>query len=211
MRLTPTSLLPACLSFNSSTVIAETVSYCSVRPKHQLAYFYFSFIDPQRQRAENCLRTILRQFLLQRPTVPDGVRDVYLKYKYGHPPLAAWKTALGSVIQEMTPTFIIIDALDECPSHGGERAKLLELLQSLAASQSANLHILVTSRRESDIEEKLTGSVTLPPLSIQGEDTDIDIGTHVKAQLASDSTMSKWPGPIKLEIEETLTTKAKGM
>ena len=125
--------------------------------------------------------------------------------------MEAWKTALGSMIQETTPTFIIIDALDECPTHGGERAKLLELLQSLAASQSANLHILVTSRKESDIEEKLTRSVTLPPLSIQGEDTDIDIRTHVKAQLASYTTMSKWPEPIKLEVEEVLTTKAKGM
>lgn len=125
--------------------------------------------------------------------------------------MATWKTPLASMIQGTSPTFIIIDALDECPSHGGERAKLLELLQSLAASQSAKLHILVTSRRESDIEEKLTGSVTMPPLSIQGEDTDIDIRTHVKAQLASNSTMSKWPEPIKLEVEEVLDTKAKGM
>lgn len=137
--------------------------------------------------------------------------DVYLKYRYGHPPAAAWKTALGSTIRETSPTFIIIDALDECPTHGGERAKLLELLRSLVASQSVNLHILVTSRKESDIEEKLTGSVILSPISIQGEDTDIDIRTHVKAQLASDSTMSKWPEQTKLEVEEVLTTKAKGM
>ena len=161
--------------------------------------------------AESCLRTILRQLLLQRSTLPDGVRDVYLKYTYGHPPMAAWKTALGSMIQKISPTFIVIDALDECPTHRGERAKLLELLRYLAASQSANLHVLVTSRKESDIEEKLTSSVTLPPLSIHGEDTDIDIRTHVKAQLASDSTMSKWPEPTRLEVEEVLSTKAKGM
>ena len=134
-----------------------------------------------------------------------------MKYKFSHPPVAAWKTALVSVIQETTPTFIIIDALDECPTRGGERAKLLELLQSLASLQIANLRILVTSRKESDIEEKLGGIVTLPPLSIQGEDTDIDIRTHVKAQLASDSTMGNWPEPIKFDVEETLTTKAKGM
>ena len=115
------------------------------------------------------------------------------------------------MIQETTPTFIIIDALDECPTHGGERAKLLELLQSLAASQIANLHILVTSRKERDIEENLGGSITIPPLSIQGEDTDIDIRTYVKSQLASDSTMCNWPEPIKIEVEKTLTTKAKGM
>lgn len=203
--------LSAFLSLNSSTIMAETVSYCSVRPRHQLAYFYFSFNDPQRQKAENCLRTILRQLLLQKPAVPDGVRDVYLKHKYGHAPLAAWKTALGSMIQETMQTLIIIDALDECPTLGGEQAKLLEVLQSLAASKSANLHILVTSRKESDIEEKLIGSVTLPPLSIQGEDTDSDIRTHVKAQLVSDSTMSNWPEPIKLEVEQVLTSKANGM
>ena len=115
------------------------------------------------------------------------------------------------MIQGKGPTFIIIDALDECPTDGNERAKLLELLQFLAAFQNANLHLLVTSRKESDIEEKLTGSVTLPPLSIQGEDTDFDICTHVKAQLASDSSMSKWPDSTKREVEEVLNTKAKGM
>ena len=115
------------------------------------------------------------------------------------------------MFRETRSTFIIIDALDECPTRGGERAKLLDLLRSLVASQSANLHVLVTSRKESDIEEKLTGSGTLPPLSIQGEDTDIDIRTHVRAQLACDSTMSKWPEQTKLEVEEVLTTKAKGM
>ena len=115
------------------------------------------------------------------------------------------------MIPETFPTFIIIDALDECPTHGGERAKFLELLRSLAASNPANLHILATSRKESDIEEKLTDSVTLPPLGIQEEDTDNDIRTHVKAQLMSDSTMSKWPESTKLEVEEVLTTKSKGM
>ena len=71
----------------------------------------------------------------------------------------------------------------------------------------------MTSRRESDIEENLADSITSSPLSIHGEDADIDIGTYVKAQLAIDSTLSKWPGPelIKLEVEEVLTTKAKGM
>ena len=187
------------------------MSYCSVRPQHQLAYFYFSFIDSERQRAENCLRAILRQLLLQRSTLPDGVRDIFLKYKYGRPPLAAWKSALESMIKQRSSTFIIIDALDECPTHGGERATLLELLRSLAASHHANLHVLVTSRKESDIEVKLMGSVTLPPLSFQEEDTEIDIRTHVKAQLASDTSMSKWPEPTKLEVEEVLTTKAKGM
>lgn len=114
------------------------------------------------------------------------------------------------MIKETSSTFIIIDALDECPTHGGERATLLEFLRSLASSQHANLHVLVTSRKESDIEVKLMDSVTLPPLSFQ-EDTDIDIRTHVRAQLASDISMSKWPEPTKLEVEEVLTTKAKGM
>ena len=118
--------------------------------------------------------------------------------------------ALESILRERSPTFIIIDALDECPAFGGERAKLLQLLQSFTASQYPNLHVLVTSREESDIEAKLTDSVTIP-LSVQGEDTDIDIRTHVKAELSTDHSMSKWPDSTKLEVEEALTTKAKGM
>ena len=115
------------------------------------------------------------------------------------------------MFQGAKSTHIIIDALDECPTHGGERTQLLDLLRFLAASQAPSVHILVTSRREQNIEENLATLVTLPPLGIQEENTDADVAVHVDAQLEKDNTMSKWPEPIKLETKEALTTKANGM
>ncbi|KAI9657547.1 MAG: hypothetical protein M1831_004163 [Alyxoria varia] len=195
----------------SSTIIAETVSYCSLRPEHRLAYFYFTFADPAKQLAENCLRALLRQLLLQSSTVPDGVRDVYQQYEHSCPPMTALKLALLSVLKDISPVYIIIDAMDECPAHSGERGKLLDLLQEMMASAAPNLHILLTSRKVQDIEQKIARLGSGHVLGILEEDMGGDIRSHVQTQLASDSTLSRWPQSTRQEIEDVLTSKANGM
>jgi hypothetical protein len=53
------------------------------------------------------------------------------------------------------PTYIILDALDECPKSAGTpspRESVLELVEWLAKSGKPNLHVCVTSRLEADIE-----------------------------------------------------------
>jgi ankyrin repeat domain-containing protein 50 len=137
--------------------------------------------------------------------------DVFKRYEHTHPPLAALKVAFESMLQQTRPTYIIIDAIDECPSHTGEWAKLLDLLQCLGEPRASSLQVLVTSRKERDIEDKLAGLTTDAPIGIQEKDTDVDIRTHVKAQLMHDSTMSRWPEAGRLEVENALPTKANGV
>lgn len=180
-------------------------------PACYLAYFYFRFSDIQRQSVESLLRTIIRQLLLQRTTVPDGVRDIYKTSKHSNPPIDTWIDALRVLLSLEGHTFIIIDALDECPSHGEERRLLLRSLQKFTQSQNQKLHLLVTSRKEPAIEAALLDIVTIPPLGIQNSDVDDDIRVHVQAQLESHPIMNAWPMPVQKEVEGALTEKAGGM
>ena len=54
-------------------------------------------------------------------------------------------------------TFVILDALDECAA-GRDRNELLDTIKEMIESSSAYLNILITSRKEKDIEDKLTTS-----------------------------------------------------
>lgn len=187
------------------------VAHCSLRAAHYLAYFYFSFSDIQRQCAESFLRTVVRQLLLQRSGVPDAVRDIYKRYQHTNPPIDVWKDALQSLINLGGQIYIIVDALDECPNYGKERISLLHILEALKSPQVPQLHLLATSRKETDIEAALLRFVTTPPLSIQNAEVDDDIRIHVKAQLENDPTMSKWPISVQEEVEQELIAKAGGM
>ena len=136
---------------------------------------------------------------------------MYKRYKYGEPPISAWKTAIRSLLENSGPSYIIIDALDECPNSGGERAKLTSALKDLKEFGIASLHILVTSRKEADVEKALSPIVTMPPLSIQNTEVDGDIRTYVVNQLGTDPKLSKWPNSIKEEMKRELVERACGM
>ena len=199
------------LTLGSSSIIQETMLYCTMRDAHHLAYFYFSFSDKETQRTDTFLRSILRQLLLQRGTVPDEMINVYKMYKHTHPPTEIWTEGIKSVIRTSGQTFVIIDALDECPSNSGERARLLEAIKSIHGYNLSSLHVLVTSRRESDIDRILRPILETPPLSIQNAEVDSDIRVYIAAEMAKDENMSKWSSMLQEEVREELGSKAKGM
>ena len=74
-------------------------------------------------------------------------------------------------LEERGPTYIILDALDECPvtsSIPSPREEVLELVEDLVRLHLPNLHICVTSRPEPDIQIVLN-CLTERPVSLQDE------------------------------------------
>lgn len=120
---------------------------------------------------------------------------------------------LQSVLELSGQTFFVIDALDECPigDENDSRTKILALLTELSEWALPNLHILVTSRKEPDIDKALTPLLNLSSISIQTNQVQPDIHRYIKSQIASDPALNKWPSLINEEIENTLIENAHGM
>jgi hypothetical protein len=119
-------------------------------------------------------------------------------------------TTLQQMIEEFDETFVILDALDEC----NHRNELLEDIEKIKGWKKEKLHILVTSRKEPDIEEHLTPLVCDKGIiCIQSALVDNDIRLYVRARLQNDSRLKRWHKmpEIQLEIERTLMEKANGM
>lgn len=106
--------------------------------------------------------------------------------------------------------FIIVDALDECPSREG----LLRSVKQIMETKRDNLHMLVTSRPERDIESSFDHWLDQDQrLNIQSDVVDADIRTHIAGCLERDSGLIKWANnsTARTLIEDTLMEKAAGM
>ena len=135
-----------------------------------------------------------------------------MKHQHGHPPEDELLTAIKSLLDESKQTFIIIDALDECPKNEDEREHLCNILKEIHNWATPNLHVLVTSRKEVDLDTALSPIVTLGPISITDNNVSkSDIRKYVKTRLATDDELVGYPAELKDKVESTLVERAQGM
>lgn len=198
---------------SSSTVIDHLQAHCMDDGKSALAYYYFDFNEPTKQKAANFLSSIIAQLCFQSSVLPDGVRRLYQRCNNGNqrPTSEDLLTALMGSLEGFEDAFVVADALDECPKDNNEREELLKILKIMHGWQNSGLHLLTTSRRETDIESALAPLLFLPAISIGSAQVDADIKVYVKSELEALSKQKRWPRDLVIEIEETLVRGATGM
>ena len=115
-----------------------------------------------------------------------------------------------------SPTYIIIDALDESPNTSGiptARAQVLGLVKELSGARLPSLRICITSRPEIDIKTCL-GPLASHSVSLHDEiGQRNDIADYIKSVVYSDvdTMMKKWRAEEKDLVIETLSERADGM
>ena len=112
------------------------------------------------------------------------------------------------------PTYIIMDAIDECPvttAFPTPREEVLGLVDELVGLRLPNVHICVTSRPEPDIQIILKG-LTVHPVSLHDESGQRqDIANYVTAFVHLDRKMRRWRAEDKELVIKTLSEKSDGM
>ena len=173
-----------------------------------VTYFYFDFNDTEKQDCGKALRSITTQILAQYPQIPDSLLQLYKdsSVRGEQPRNAALVTSVRRIFEQLGESYIILDALDESK----DREELLEWLQQVSNWGLPNLHILVTSRKENDIDETLSSLLTCQ-ICMQSTLIDADIVSFVRDKLVQDPKLKKWPDKVRAEIEKTLIEGACGM
>lgn len=196
----------------SSTVLQNLIQHCRTHPGRAHAYFYFDFNDMNKQNPELMLRSLISQLSQQCTRAPTSLDRLFSSCNGGQrQPLShALEEVLQQMIQELPHVYILLDALDECD----ERTKLMDMLESIATWQLQNLHVLLTSRRERDIESSLEVFVDgQNSICLDSKLVDEDIQRYVRQRLSDDRSLKKWqkdPAVVQ-EIENTLMKGAHGM
>ena len=201
----------------SSSIIKEVTRWCDAGLA-SLAYFYFDFKDTAKQDARAALTSLLVQLSYQSDPFSDILSQLLSDHRSGA--IQPSDDTLMKCLRDMLalprngPTFIILDALDECPKSIGTpspRESVLDLVTWLIKLGYPNLHVCVTSRPEADIKVNLQHltphSVSLHDESGQQE----DIRTYIISFMKTDTNTRKWKQEEKHLVINRLTEGANGM
>ncbi|KAI4671112.1 uncharacterized protein J4E88_009510 [Alternaria novae-zelandiae] len=205
--------IPGCgKTILSSTVVEHLQHHCGDDKRKVTVYFYFDFNDAQKQIPELMLRSLLRQLLQHTITIPECVDALFASCGDGQqqPPLHKLLTVAPQVMGQFTHVYIVLDALDECTQRPG----LMDLLIAIDGLRLDGVHLLMTSRKERDIETSLeTFVVEDNMISLQRDVVDEDILRFVQQKLDDDRRLEKWnKNPeVRQEIETALMRGAQGM
>lgn len=207
------------MSSVSSTIIEDIEAICETG-QASMGYFYFDFRDAKKQ----CWRDLVPSLLIQLSSRSSPRCDILSRLYSMHDSGARQPSddLLISCLQEMLalpdegPTYLIIDAVDECPNISGipsPRERVLQFVGGLVNLSLPKLHICVTSRPEIDVRnilEPLTSCrVSLHDQSGQKK----DIENYVRSVVYSESEliMRRWKKEDKDLVIKTLTERADGM
>jgi hypothetical protein len=202
---------------NSSTIIEDIMSLRDAG-RASVAYFYFDFRDTKKQSCQEMLHSLLIQLSAQSNHSFDTLS--WLHSKHDHGTRLPSDDAMMECLKEMlstagqNSTYIIIDALDECPNTSGitsPREHVFNLLKKLVELHLPSLYVCVTSRPEIDIRLVLE-SLTQNCLSLHSENGQMeDIISYIKFVVDSDDAMRRWKEEDKILVIETLSENAGGM
>ena len=187
-----------------------------------MAYFYFDFKDLRKQTCHDLLLSLVSQLSTRSSPSCDILHRVYEAHENGtrQPSDDALteclKRMLGLRLPGTGPTFIILDALDECPDSSAfpsPRDEVLQLVKDLVDLRLQELHVCVTSRPEVDIRAVLEplafGSVSLHDES--GQNADIADYVRTVVNSSPSAAMRRWRAEDRNLVIDTLTERADGM
>ena len=154
-----------------------------------------NYRDRAAQSAEIFMANLVKQIVQLKRTVSTELAARYKERERGRPTFAELATLFSQEISHFSKVFVVIDALDETSEREDIRRLVLSELQNLP------VNLLVTSRYEKSIEQRLGKAERL---EIQA--TAADVKTYVKARIPSEHLLARH---IQADptLEETIVNK----
>ncbi|KAI0966612.1 hypothetical protein F4678DRAFT_466445 [Xylaria arbuscula] len=178
-----------------STIIDNLEDTFDADDTKVLMYWYFRFYLDETKKTDFFLRSLLRQLGSKYKGFPEEVLESLRFHRdSGTPPknknLFRW---LQTCIQKANKdVFIVLDGLDEFPedSEGEKRSDLLRYITDLASATHPNLHILLVSKVENDIQDCLKTKLgdILVQVDVNGE-LNQDLNNFIKIKMDNMKTL----------------------
>jgi hypothetical protein len=201
----------------SSTIIEEIETMCK-SGLAALAMYYHDFRDDTKKDLRGLLSSVLFQLCGQ----SDPYHNILLAFYTAHhdglqnpsDDELVWCLKDLLSLPRQAPVYLIVDALDECPTTSAllsPRDKVLILLEDLVNLKVPNLRICVSSRPEVDIKSILH-PLTFRSISLHDEiGQKKDIENYIKSVVNTNRKMRKWKSEHKQLVVDALTERADGM
>jgi hypothetical protein len=182
-----------------------------------VVYYYFDFRDADKQTRQGLLSSLLAQLASESDPCYEILSRLYTAHTRGarQPTDAALTDCLKEMLeQHRQATYIVIDAIDECPNTSGfptPREKVLDFLEELIDLQLPHLRICIASRPEVDIRNTLEPLTSLRVSLHEESGQRKDILDYVTKVVRTDKQMLKWREEDKLLVIRILPENSDGM
>jgi hypothetical protein len=208
--------IPGCgKTILSSTIIKHLVD---THPNQLLLYFYFDFTDAGKQTLDNLLRSLISQLYHKCKETQKLLDSLFSSCDNGRrqPTCESLSKVFLQMIEEVKEVYMVLDALDECRTRKGPLSKgLLAWIRSFLDLEQRNVHLLVTSRPEHDIESVLRKLAQSDEdiVPIQSDLIEDDIRSYVHTRVRASDGLKRWKSrpDVLNEIQSVLIEKAQGM
>lgn len=186
-----------------------------------LLYFFFDFREVKKQSLEELARSLVYQLHCQDGGLQEPLDSLRKACGKGHNAPSTDK--LLEIFSKVSTRidrkiYLILDALDESSvsrqSASVSRQYLLDWIKSIAESTSFKFHLLVTSRKESDIASVLGRANLMDQIiPVQTHIIDEDIRTYMEHRLRTDDNFQIWSNrdDVQQMIQESLMSMSGGM
>jgi hypothetical protein len=194
------------------STIVDYVQQATKTKRIRIAYYYFDFSDKDIQKLDNLLRCLIWQLCNHDEQLPPAASSLWQSCDNGRKQASAQVLAdtLFDLLQDSDrQDYVVIDALDECPIES--RELFYELFLDRISDETGLFNFLFTSRKESDIEQRMTELKKLHNVPILTGAVDADVRLHVSRFIAKNRIMKTWSKELKEEIEVAISGGAQGM
>lgn len=210
--------IPGCgKTILSSTVIEHLGNFLQNKP---LLYFYFDFNDIKKQTLGGVVRSLINQLYQKCTNAQEPLNVLYSSLKkdslkQGEPSCRSLCEVLKKMIERTKELWIVLDAIDECTERKGDSMEgVLMWIRDLVTVRQGNVHCLVTSRPEQDIQSELNELTSEKSrIPIQGKLVRDDISAYIHTKVREGRELKRWRGheDIQEEIAKRLSEKADSM
>ena len=164
---------------------------------------FCNYRDRAAQSAEIFMANLLKQVIQQRRTISAELMDLYNEREKGGLTFAESVNLLSSEISHFAKVFVVMDALEETSEHEDIRRLVLSELQNRP------INLLVTSRYEKSIEQRLEKAERLEIWA-----TAADVQTYVNARISSEHLLARHiqaDPTLQKTIVDRIVQKSQGM
>ncbi|EMT70529.1 Ankyrin repeat domain-containing protein 50 [Fusarium odoratissimum] len=191
-----------------SVMMSTVINYLEESTKKDevaIAYVYCDYKDKRTLSETNIWASVVRQLVEACSQLPPDIisfRDKYLE-KRALPSDEERISLITALSKRFRKTFILIDALDECPEDNRDA------FLRLASEVQTSAHLLITSRMNLDLTESFD-HLTQITIAAQASDVETYLDAKMKANARMRSHLAR-DKALRNDIINNLVEKTDGM
>jgi len=193
---------PVLTNHDDSSLVVDRLCEQARGQNTLITCFYFDFAARKEQSATNMLGSLLKQMISGMERIPEEISRAFREQKKaigGCGPQLVDIVNMLQALMSSQPTFICIDALDECV--GVQRVRVLDSLkQILEKSPAARIFVTGRPHIRTEMEKRLSEQM----ISVSICPAKGDIIAYLRVQLGEDETPDAMDETLEAEILEKI-------